>query len=231
MKIYFVGVFIGLFACCQNNTAVDNNSTVKDSIVSNIEQQENTLKYSKTDAQKNLPEGIKQELPSDCNVIKNAEGDLNQDSLNDFIVVTQRKKFAVGDTSENAKRSVIIFIAQRDGTYKLNLKNDNIIYFIDKLGNDPLNDIVIKNGYFSFEQSGNAGALNWSRIITFKYSSKSLDWNLHKDGGEIYHPVNGDLENQSEKINKSSKDFGQIQFDQFNVYVDEWTGYLIDNME
>lgn len=76
--------------------------------------------------------------------------------------------------------------------------------------------LVIKNGYFSAEFYGGATQL-WSRTITFKYSPAEKKWFLHKDVSSSWYCC--DDEHPDEKTTlKTTRDFGKIPFEVFDVY-------------
>ena len=82
---------------------------------------------------------------------------------------------------------------------------------------DPFMGIKIKNGYFSVEHYGGS-SWRWTRIITYKYSKQDKEWFLHKDGSESFHA--SEPQKVETKI-KTTKDFGQIKFEEFDIYDDK----------
>jgi hypothetical protein len=81
---------------------------------------------------------------------------------------------------------------------------------------DPFMQVVIKKGYFSIEHYGGS-SWRWTRIITFKYSPDDNYWFLYKDGGEYFHAA--EHEKKTKKV-LTSKDFGKVRFDEFDIYKD-----------
>ena len=75
--------------------------------------------------------------------------------------------------------------------------------------------IVIKNGFFTFEYEGGGGSRRWARYITFRYRENIDNWLLHRDG------INSFSIDDPENINRSmytTENFGDILFEDFNIY-------------
>jgi hypothetical protein len=157
-------------------------------------------------------------IPENYTILDTTSGDLNLDQFADMIMALKKNgEDATSNADEHPeKRPLLILLGQADNTYKLVARNDNAVYCIDCGGmmGDPFMNVAIKNGYFSIEHYGGS-AWRWERIITFKYSSADNNWYLHKDGGDSFHA--SDPENVTTQI-KTTKDFGKISFDKFNIY-------------
>lgn len=82
---------------------------------------------------------------------------------------------------------------------------------------DPFVGATIKNGYFSLEHYGGS-AWRWVRTITYKYSKGDHEWFLYKDVSENFHA--SDPEKIESKIN-TAKVFGNVSFEEFNIYKQE----------
>jgi hypothetical protein len=54
---------------------------------------------------------------------------------------------------------------------------------------------------------------------TFKYLSTDSSWYLHKDGHKSFHA--GDEPEKVETKIKTTRDFGKVPFDKFDIYKDE----------
>ncbi|OMQ13338.1 hypothetical protein [[Flexibacter] sp. ATCC 35103] len=170
---------------------------------------------------------LKSFIPKGYEAIIEEKGDLNLDKIEDCILVLRK---ATEETTSNMeegkpdKRPLLLLLGQKDGNYKLAYKNENAAYCIDCGGlfGDPFNAIVIKNGYFSVEHRISGGH-HWEHITTFKFNKTKNNWYLYKD-----HFINYIL-NPSQDPNAEAlianvdkletvKDFGEISFQQFNIY-------------
>jgi hypothetical protein len=167
---------------------------------------------------KNLPPHLAEFIPDGYTALDTTSGDLNLDRYSDMIMVLKKNG---EDTSSDViehpeKRALLILSGQADNSYKLAARNDNAVYCIDCGGmmGDPFMDIVIKKEYFSIEHYGGSG-WRWTRTITFKYSPADNYWYLHKDGGDSFHAA--DPDKVTTKV-RTTKDFGKIPFDKFDIY-------------
>ncbi|MEC5146125.1 hypothetical protein [Chitinophaga sp. 212800010-3] len=157
-------------------------------------------------------------VPAGYNILDTATGDLNLDPYPDVILVLYKPgEDSTSDVVEHPeKRPLLILLGQANHGYKLAARNDNAVYCVDGGGmmGDPFENVVIKKGYFSIEHYGGS-SWRWTRIITFRYSAADKNWYLHKDGGVSFHA--SDPEHTTEKVH-TTKDFGKIRFDRFNIY-------------
>ncbi|WP_428229005.1 hypothetical protein [Flavobacterium sp.] len=170
---------------------------------------------------------LKSFIPKGYEAIAQKKGDLNLDKIDDCILVLRK---ATEETTSNMneskpdKRPVLLLLGQKDGSYKLSCKNENVAYCIDCGGvfGDPFNGITIKNGFFSIEHKI-AGGHHWEQIITFKFNKAKNNWYLYKDHFINYvfnasNDPNADaLIADVDKL-KTVKDFGEISFQNFNIY-------------
>lgn len=169
-----------------------------------------------------LPSSLASFVIAGYTAIDTVSGDLNLDQYTDMIVVLKKNgEDSTSDVSEHPeKRPLLILLGQADSTYKLAASTNNAVYCIDCGGimGDPFMDIVIKKGYFSVEHYGGS-AWRWERTTTFKYSSTDSTWYLHKDGHKSFHT--GDEPEKVETKIKTTKDFGKVPFDKFDIYKEE----------
>ena len=144
-------------------------------------------------------------------------GDLNQDKIPDAILILTKKNEVDFSMEKPAKRPLIILFGKGNNKYVQAGRNDNAVlcYHCGGAFGDPLENVVIKNGYFSIEHYGGSRE-RWSRIITFKYNTRDKNFYLHKDGTSVID--NTDLERDIPDKIKTTKDFGTIRFENFNVY-------------
>lgn len=218
LKYPTVGLLIFLFSC--NQTLKQDDSTVKRSEAQEVDKNQPKRESFKREI-KNLPSDLTKFIPDNYSVLDTASGDLNLDENPDLILVLKKNGedtlSAVVDHPE--KRPLLILLRNANNELRLETKNDNTVYCIDCGGimGDPYMGITIKDGYFSVEHYGGS-AWRWTRIITYKYSKKDNQWYLHKDGSESFHAT--DPEKVESKV-RTTKDFGKVKFEEFDIYKDE----------
>lgn len=172
-------------------------------------------------------ENLKVFIPKGYDAISIEKGDLNLDEFKDAILVLRKsteETTSNNDENNPDKRPLLLLLGQKNNIYKLVYKNDNAVYCIDCGGvfGDPFTGISIKNGYFSIEH-GISGGHHWENITTFKYNKAKQNWFLYKDH-YINYVFNNDTSDDAEALVadvdrlKTVKDFGEIPFQQFNIY-------------
>lgn len=169
------------------------------------------------DSNKVLPEQAAQFIPEGYGPLDFEQGDLNLDQLNDLVLVLRKNgEDSLSDVIDNpSERPLLLLIGQPDLTYKLAARNDQVVMCFDCGGvfGDPYSGITIKKGYFSVEHYGGSN-WRWTRIITFKYSTKIKNWLLYKDGRESFHTSDPDhVETEVRLV----KDFGMVPFEKFSL--------------
>jgi hypothetical protein len=185
----------------------------------------NSKDYKEAAAEKNndsdtAEHSITKFIPEGYTLLDSATGDLNLDKYPDKLLVLKinGEDSIAKDVDHTVKRPLLILIGQANESFTLAARNDNVVYCVNCGGmmGDPYMQIVIKKGYFSIEHYGGS-AWRWTRIITFKYSTNDKQWYLYKDGGDSYHT--SDLDKVETNI-KTTKEFGKIAFDKFDIYSD-----------
>ena len=154
-------------------------------------------------------------IPKGFKELSFVKGDLNGDKIPDAILVLRDASDKIFPSE--AKRPLFILFGTGGNKYKIAALNNNVVlsYVYGGGWGEPLSDIVIKNGYFSVELYGGSRE-RWSRIITFKYNKYDKKFYLHKDGSSVVDTLDPDKE-FPEKI-RTTKDFGRLPFEKFNVY-------------
>lgn len=218
-------IFIS-FSCGQNtHESVSSSDTlVRDSASSGIVQSapDSAVQPTETHTAYNnevttLPASVALFVPKGYAVLDTASGNLNLDAYTDMILVLKNKEEESADAAgDPVKRPLLILLGKENNTYALAAESDNVVSCVTCGGTmgDPFKDVVIKNGYFSVEHEGGAG-WRWTRTITFKYAPDANNWFLDKDGGDTYHA--GDPDHVKTEI-KTTKDFGKVAFESFDVY-------------
>ena len=172
-------------------------------------------------------EKLKSFIPKGYEAIAEKKGNLNLDKTEDCILVLRKvteETTSNMDEGKPDKRIVLLLLGQKDGSYKLAYKNQNVADCIDCGGvfGDPFSGISIKNGYFSIEHKI-AGGHHWEQIITFKFNKTKNNWYLYKDHF-INYVLNTSNDPNAEALIadvdklKTVKDFGEISFQNFNIY-------------
>ncbi|HTA61315.1 MAG TPA: hypothetical protein VK835_02620 [Bacteroidia bacterium] len=134
--------------------------------------------------------GINDFVLKGYSILDKAQGDLNQDGYQDYIVILRNNlDTSFGDTA----RPLLIIHGQQNGTYNLVEQNSNVVLCKTCGGafGDPYSAITIKNNYFSVEFYGGSN-WRWSRVITFKYNLLTKSYILHKDAGESFNALEPD---------------------------------------
>lgn len=168
--------------------------------------------------QDNPPMRLQQQFPADYTLLQSSSGDLNKDSLVDWLVALKHIREDSLDFGEESPypRKLLLFIAVDTARFQLAAISDSAVYCKTCGGmmGDPFMGFTIKNGYFSIENYGGS-AWRWSRTITFRYSPEKQNWLLYKDGHENFHA------SDPEKISTTmytTKDFGIVSLQDFNIY-------------
>lgn len=168
-----------------------------------------------------LPAKILKFVPANYTTLDTVTGDLNLDGIQDLILVLKKNG---EDTLSNMvdhieKRPLLLLLRNAKNELELARKNDNTIYCIDCGGmmGDPYVGVTIKDGSFSVEHYGGS-AWRWGRATTYKYDKEASEWFLDKDESESFHT--SEPEKVKHKI-KTAKDFGQVKFEEFDIYKEE----------
>ena len=239
-KLFILGFLLVLVSCGQK-TNNENIEQTKDTLASTIDykRQSTGTTIDKNDINKtrkhgtfyktidSIPEVLKAFIPNNYSAINISSGDVNLDGLTDKILVLRKNTEETTSNyneSKPDKRPLLLLLGQPHNSYKLIYRNDNAAYCIDCGGvfGDPFTGTTIKNGYFSIEH-GIAGGKHWEQVITFKYNRSKKNWFLYKDH-YISYKLNESNEPDAEALvpdvdkMKTSKDFGIISFDKFNIY-------------
>jgi hypothetical protein len=139
-----------------------------------------------------LPKNIAAQIPAGYAALSYKSGELNDDSLEDFLVAVHKvdEKTIADKTGKAPRRPLLLFVQNSDGTYTLAKRNDHVIFAVNEGGQcDPFEDgeerLAIKNHYFTI-QNGVACGSHWTDYITFRYEPKMQDWIFHKRVSETW---------------------------------------------
>lgn len=155
-------------------------------------------------------------IPAGYTTLIQEKGDINNDKIADIVLILKDTKEDQEPENESLKRPILLLLGDKSGHYTLARRNDKAVYCATCGGTmgDPLQGITIKNGYFSIENHGGSG-MRWLHVVTFKYDDKDKEWYLHRDGHESFHSA--DPNKILEQSSKTSKDFGKIKFEQYDI--------------
>ncbi|MES2776137.1 MAG: hypothetical protein V4722_18310 [Bacteroidota bacterium] len=150
-------------------------------------------------------------IPVGFTILDSAIGDINKDGIKDAVLILKVKNEAAWSSTV---RPLLVLEGNKRKQFKLVARNDHVVMCWDCGGvhGDPYVRTVIKNGYFSVEHFGGSG-WRWTRVITFKFNSKTQKLMLHRDAGHYWH-VSEDGK-KTERIN-GEKDFDKLPFDKYD---------------
>ncbi len=132
-----------------------------------------------------LPAGIIEKIPADYSVWVYESGELDGDTLTDYLVVVHKpEETTLAKEQEAPPRPLLLFTQTVDGAYALRARNDHVALKINEGGQcDPFDDdaqgLAIKHRYFTIENSVACGQ-HWTDYITFRYDTALKDWVFHK---------------------------------------------------
>ncbi len=143
------------------------------------------LAFSSFAAGNDLPAGIIEKLPADYSVWVYESGELDGDTLTDYLVVLHKPEETTLATDQEAPpRPLLLFTQTVDGAYELRARNDQVVLKINEGGQcDPFDAnaqaLASMHRYFTIE-NGVACGQHWTDYITFRYDPTVKDWVFHK---------------------------------------------------
>lgn len=154
-------------------------------------------------------------------ILDTLTGNLNRDLFQDLVILYKRNDEEDPENQNDfpVRRPLVIYTGQKDGTFMLSAQNDNIVLCHGCYGvaGDPFPEIKIVHGYLFIDMYGGSGSSHWNQRIRFKYSKDQDNWYL--DQHTSSQSERGDVESsQTEYL--SSYDYGQLPFDEFDIYAD-----------
>lgn len=174
-----------------------------------------------------VPASLEAFVPAGYIGLDTVSGDLNGDQYLDIIMVLRQPEednLQLNTPDDPMKRPMLILLGEADSSYKLAANNDNAIlcFYCGGMGlqENPYEKTVIKNGYFSIEYNTGTRVENTHHVLTFKYSPADSTWLLHRDGSETQVLDENSKYKTAKTIIRTSKDFGKITFEAFDIYKD-----------
>jgi len=160
-------------------------------------------------------------VPKDYAILEIKKGRLNLDSIDDAIIVLNKKGEDSISTSEKpVKRIFLILIGQSDKTFKLHSQNENAVYSYNYDPNfkDAFVGLSIEKGGFVIEHYGGFSK-RWARTTAFAYHPSANNWFLLEDKYSTMDATNQEEPNKIIETRKlTHKDFGEIPFSEFDIY-------------
>ena len=148
-------------------------------------------------------------------VLDYARGDLNRDERKTDVVLALRRVDELGwqlESEEEPPRPLLLLVRGENGGLHLAGRDDAVVMCRTCGGvfGDPLEGIVIEDGYFSVKHYGGA-ATRFFQWVTFHWDG-SGGWTLHKIRAGSFHISNS--EEVDERV-KTKADFGEVPFGQY----------------
>jgi len=163
-----------------------------------------------TDPLKKLVQDTKSSMQKEYILEKEKTCDLNNDHREDIVLVYKPKN--VDREIESFDTPVIVLLSQNNNYMKM--KNSNILYSYIPDNSVLDNNLVIKNEFFTLEQTVGNGNNKKKTYTTFKFDKSSKHILLSKYGVETSFPGGKGMVTKTQIF--SAKDFGQIRFENFD---------------
>lgn len=166
--------------------------------------------YNQTEKKNILKDYIKLYKLKNYKVKIEKDCDLNMDGQMDKIIIFEPSEIA--DNKLTKESPVCVFIKKGEN-YDV-YENKNIVYtsFFNSMA-EGLQDLVVKDSYFTFEENNQAGDIRGNDYITFKYDLKSNEIVLHKYSVELIS-----VDGENDKTFTYGKEvFGKIYFNDFDI--------------
>ncbi len=163
-----------------------------------------------TDPLKKLVKDTKSSMQTDYILEKEKICDLNNDRKEDIVLIYKPKN--VDREIESFDTPVVILLSQNKNYSKI--KNSNILYSYIPDNSVLDNNLVIKNEFFTLEQTEGNGNNKKKTYTTFKFDKSSKQILLSKYGIETSFPGKKGIMTKTQIF--STKDFGKIKFEDFD---------------
>lgn len=240
IRIALASVIILSIACSENSGKANKNidsAALKQTMADSLKDDSLALLHGGAKADyynynidvDSIPASLSGFVPEGYEGLDTTSGDLNGDAYSDIIMVLM-KKGEDGNMNANSldspiKRPMLILLGQADGSYKQAARNDNAVLCFYCGGTahqeNPFEQVVVKKGFFSIEHSIGARSTPVKHITTFKYSPADSSWLLHRNGWDLMEmDANSDYK-KVRSVVKTSKDFGKIKFEDFDIYKED----------
>ena len=226
-RYLYIAILILLTSCVQKKDNADKNKPVellKQDTITIAKDSIDLKSEPNARAIDTLSEKLKSFIPKGFVAIDASFGDANLDGISDAILVLDKNE-EVDDVENASKRKMFLLLGQSDGSYKLTIRNENVI---EMLGTsdahlDSFMETKIKNGYISIDHLIARLLRYWTNTTTFKFDETQENWFLYEEHFTSYAYKNdANLEKDEmetvEDVIKTVKDFGLISLDKYNFY-------------
>ncbi len=147
--------------------------------------------------------------------LENLNLDSNQDAI---LVLGQVGEDSLSTNEHPLKRKFLLLLGQEGGSYKVEVENDNLIYYsgYDANFRDCYVGAFVRDGIISLNFYGGF-RMRWSRSVTFEYNPKRRHWYLISDERSTFDVLSEDLEMTSDQT-LTQKDFRKVRLEDFSIY-------------
>lgn len=163
-----------------------------------------------TDQLKKMVKDTKSSMQKGYILEKEKICDLNNDHKEDIVLVYKPKNV---DREIESFDTPIILVLSKNNDY-IKIKNSNILYSYIPDNSVLNNNLVIKNEFFTLEQTEGNGSNKKKTYVTFKFDKSSKQILLSKYGIETSFPGKKGIITKTQIF--SIKDFGKISFEDFD---------------
>jgi hypothetical protein len=168
------------------------------------------------EAELKIPAEVKPFVEKGMEAIALETSDLNGDGRADFILVLDkiRTKSDEGNYDETA-RPLLILTRGADGKLSVAGRNDNVVYckYCGGVYGDPFDSIEARRNSFTVNNVGGSSD-RWSASFQFNYSRRDQTWQVVRVVESSYNVFKPNK--VKTKISTPPKDFGKINFADFN---------------
>ncbi len=171
------------------------------------------------DDEESVPAALRQFVLKGYERLVLIQADLDEDGISDALLVLQKS----GKHKRDAVRPLLLLIGDKDGSYHLAIRNDNIIRWGDSELEDPFSKIIAEKGSFTIEHSIWGGPSHWRHELTFTYNKKERNWFLHREHylSLKFNPSkdpNAEALITNREYTKTEKQLGHKAFATYNYY-------------
>lgn len=173
-------------------------------------------KSKKPDPENEIPSHVASFVEKNTEVLAVESGDLNGDTIKDFILVLERKKTKKDQSGFPLdQRLLLVLIADQEGALQLVKRNEKIVMCSECGGamGDPFAGIDTKQNSFSIHMYGGS-AWRWDESLTFEYFPTESTWYLSKFEKSSFHASEPDAIQRESYV--YPKHFGKIDINEFD---------------